>query len=511
MDQVMNVKKSRYSVFQHKMYLMLLASLLGLAGCGSSDDGGDTGHLQFYNASKNAPAVFLTIDEDLEEDDDDEVEITYAGVNYGYATSLKEVEDQSYFYELAWQDEDSQDRDDLELIFESQLTVTKDNIQFIVLSEDITTPHVEVYDIPVVDDDDDATDDLFNVRFLNMHPDSEGIDVYMSDANETFNEAILVGQYAYKGLSDNFKFDQDEYLFYITKAGTTEVLYQSSEVDYGYPSQYVMVVRENSGTGTSPYAIDRVSTSATTEYLDFNSQAQFKVYNAIQTHELIPDYQNSVDVYVDGDGEDEQADITDLAKGHFSDTIIRNHGDYSLDVLVAGTDEKLLKNHLLTLAENSNKSVFVYLEEKDVDHDGDGDVDEDGDGIVDEIEVTLHSLVVNNSVRESIYDHDISMVNLVDSDDFSLVNFYFVRSDETIETANYTKTVGYTAAESITLLNNTYQVFAVAEENSSDMIIATTELILNEDSNNLHMIIETDESSATGYALTIANQVTEAQ
>ena len=52
------------------------------------------------------------------------------------------------------------------------------------------------------------------------------------------------------------------------------------------------------------------------------------------------------------------------------------------------------------------------------DWDGDGDVDEDGDGQVDEIEITLNSLVVDNSQAESIYTHQINVINLIDHDAF---------------------------------------------------------------------------------------------
>lgn len=106
--------------------LALISFTLLLAGCGSSSDGDSgNGYLQFYNGSKNAPAVFLTIDENLNEDDEDEIEITYSAVEYGVATSAKEVADQHYYYELAWQNEDSNDREDLALISEGQLSVKK--------------------------------------------------------------------------------------------------------------------------------------------------------------------------------------------------------------------------------------------------------------------------------------------------------------------------------------------------------------------------------------------------
>ncbi|WDE10101.1 hypothetical protein [Thalassomonas haliotis] len=502
----MSLKPSIFSCVQPSK-LLLIASVITLVGCGSSDDNDssdDDAYVKLYNASKNAPAIFLTIDEDLDEDDDDEVEITYTGVEYGQSGGNKELEKNSYFYELAWQDEDSSDRDNLEIVAQGQLEIKNDAIQMIVLSDDITSPQVNIYDIEVIDDDNDVDDDLFNLRVLNMHPDSEGIDIYLSKSDETFNEAVLIGQYSYTMLSDNQKFEQDEYIFYIASAGSDEVLFQSDDIDYAYATQYVMVVRENTAAGQSPYVLDLVSNSSTTEYLDFNSEGQFRVYNAIIEHELIPNYQSSLDLYINGEGDEPV--LSDVPVGQLSETIVKDKGDYSLDVTVAGTDEAILSNHLLTLPESADKTVFLYLKEDDVDEDGDGDVDEDGDGQVDEVEVTINSLVVNNSNRESIYDHTITMVNLVDSDDFTSIKFYFVRNDETIDTATNKSTVGYTSTDTINLLNNTYQVFAVAQEDSSEIILTSFEFVLDESSTEQFMIIEIDENSPTGYKVEVVEQ-----
>ena len=487
--------------------VLLLASAIGLIGCGGSDDSSSVGYVKFYNSSKNAPEIILTIDEDLESDDDDDdgnFEVTFNGIEYTKALSNYEIDTDSYFYEMGWQDEDSADRDDLELVAEGQIAVTEDYIQLLVLTDDVTSPQVETYNIELLDDDEDEDDDLFNLRFLNLHPDSEGVDVYMSESDETFNEATLVGNYNYKQLSDNQKFDQDEYIFYITKSGTDEVLFTSDDIDYAYPSQYVMIVRENTGSGTSPYAIDRMSNSSIVEYLDTDSEAKFRAYNAIKTHELIPNYTGTFDIYVNG--VDDDAEISALERGTYSATQEMDKGDYSLDLLIPATSEPLLSNHLLGLAENTNKTVFFYLNEEDVDHDGDGDVDEDGDGIVDEIEVTIHSLVVDNSTRESIYDHQITMVNLVDNDDFNFVTFYFVRSDETIETALYNRNAVYTQPESLNLQNNTYQVFAIAEVDSSEIILSNFEMILDEDSDELFLVVEDDADSPTGYRIEMIKQ-----
>ncbi len=501
MDWNMNLDNSIFSCVKKSKFLIIL-SIVGLSGCGSDSDG--NGYVKFYNASKNAPEVFLTIDENIDDDDEDDFETTYSGVEYGKATSDKEISDGNYFYELGWQDEDSKQRDDLAIISEGELYVGKDAIQLIVLSENIEQPEVNIYDIDVIDDDDDIDDDLFNLRVLNMHPDEEGADIYISRSDETFNEAIMFGGFSNKELSENKKFDQDDYIFYITKSGSDEVLFQSEDINYSYPSQYVMVIRENFGSGSSPYILDLVTSSNTIEYTDFNAEAKFQVYNAITEHELLVDYKSSFDLFVGSS--DETPEISSLQIGEYSEGLTLPKGDYGIDLTVANSDVSILRSHLLTLPENTNKTVFFYLKEDDVDDDGDGDVDEDGDGEVDEVEITINSLVVENSNRASIYDHSIRMVNLVDDEDFTSVQFFFVRSDETVETALNKSTVQYTDSTSIILLNNTYQVFVVAKQDSSDIVLSNFELILDEQSKEQFFVLEADIDSPTGYKISRASQ-----
>ncbi|WP_074497289.1 hypothetical protein [Thalassotalea sp. PP2-459] len=505
---MLNCTKQRNEKFSYSTLMIFLLSsvVLIMAGCGSSDSSDNkVGYLKFYNSSTNAPSLFLTVDENLDEDEDDEVEITFSGTAYGTADTRRELPTGDYFYELAWQDEDSAARADLEMIFQDQISIEQDTIKFVVASGDISQPQVNVYDISLVDDEDDSTLSLFNLRVLNMHGSNQALDIYLSQTDETFNEATMIGSYSFQELSENQKFDQDQYVFYITHAGEDEVLFQSNNVSFLYPSQYVMVIRENIGNSDSPYIIDKVSSSYTETFLDYNAEAHFRVFNAIDQHELIADYNDAIDVEITGGNT--TSSLSSLERGTFSDEIVKENGDFSVKVTVSDSETILLNNHLLSLPENANKTLFLYLTEDNVDHDGDGDVDENGDGIVDEIEISINSLVVDNSVRESIYDHQLQLVNLVDSDDFGVVEFYFVRSDETIATAYYSSAVSYANAESIILRNNTYQVFAVAKHNSSEIVLANFELTLDENSDELFLIIEQDDTAASGYRVTTEEQL----
>ena len=145
-----------------------------------------------------------------------------------------------------------------------------------------------------------------------------------------------------------------------------------------------------------------------------------------------------------------------------------------------------------------------------MDEDGDGDIDEDGDGRIDEIEITVNSLVVDNSPNESIYSHQMTVINLIDQDeiidDFSSIKAYFVRSDEVIETADQSLTAIFANPSAVELLNNTYTVYIIGKLDSSELIIASTVLTLDEESKDKFILLEKDADSATGYKMIFANQ-----
>ena len=478
---------------------------LSLMACSSDEESG-TGLVKFYNASPNSPAVFMTIDDDLSSSETDDVEITVSGINYGSVTGSVELDKGEYFIELAWQDSDSYERDDLAVIYEDSVTTQSDSTTFVVLSEDIEAPRVFIYNIPDLSEDeleDDSDNDLFNLRLLNMASDSAtpSVDVYISKSNETFNEAELLTTVDYSDLSENLKLEQDDYTIYLTEPGKTEVLFTSEELSYSSATQYMLSIRNNLGTGESPFVLDWMTNSSIVyHYNDQDAQSQFRLYNGIETHEQLPDYQTNIDASLTG--LTEQFEINSLPYGGLSMTMTAPNGDYSVDIVSTEEQSQLQTNHLLTLPENIKRTLFLYLEEVAVDDDYDGNVDEDGDGIIDETEVHIRSLQVTNSLRESIYDHQITAINLIDNDDFSSITLYYVRSDEVIETAEYSQYTTFGSERTLTLLNNTYTVYAVAREGSSDVILATDTLTLDEDSGELMVVLDESDSSASGYAMT---------
>jgi hypothetical protein len=102
-----------------------------------------------------------------------------------------------------------------------------------------------------------------------------------------------------------------------------------------------------------------------------------------------------------------------------------------------------------------------------------------------------------------IYVHQVQAANL--SPDFFEIDLYFVRKDETIETAEYRLLgLGYADSRNLTLLSDYYQLLTVYDDNSDTAVVLDrTELIgLNEEANCI-ITIEKTQNSPTGYKISL--------
>lgn len=483
----MNFKQQRGSLTRLTQLVFAAIAITGLSACGSDDSDDTDGYIKLYNASPNAPAIFLTVDEDIDADPDDEVEITYSSVRFGEATTNKQIPSDTYTVELAWQEEDSTARADLTILSQEELRIAGESIHFIVFSGDVQSPDILQYDIPVIDDDEDDDLDLFNIRVLNITNEGETYDLYLSESDETFNEAQLIGAYSPQELSENHKFAQSQYVFYATLAGETDVVYQSSEVTFSFTTQYVLAMRDNTGVGSSPLVLDILSSTSTTNLPDDDSEARVRFFNGMQVSDLLPNYSGSVNIFANATST--EPEITQLLANQFSDSLDKDNGDFSVRIVDANTEERLFANQLLSLPENTYKTIFYYIQEEAVDEDGDGNVDENDDGIVDAYRAVLRTLESTNTEGSSIFEHQVKVVNLVESQDFSRISVYFVKSDEIISTADANPSVVFGNQQTLFLRNNTYQVFAVAEIDGTDIILTQDDLVLDESSEPLFLIL----------------------
>lgn len=182
--------------------------------------------------------------------------------------------------------------------------------------------------------------------------------------------------------------------------------------------------------------------------------------------------------------------ISSVAKGQFSNTVELSFGDYSLNITPTDNETQFAKNHFVSLAANSDKTVFLYLSEEE-------EEDDDNSNTEEEISLYVNTLSVKNSHRISLFDHQINVINLVD--DFSILDIYFVRSSETVSSADYHLKSTRANPQIINLPNNSYDVSILVKENVSELLLAFDQLSLSSDSRDLFMLIEEGEQSNSGY------------
>ena len=214
---------------------------------------------------------------------------------------------------------------------------------------------------------------------------------------------------------------------------------------------------------------------------------------------MLETFENSINIEINGLNDQQQ--ILDLAKGVMSETIELSAGDYSLDLLNSDSGETITSNHFVSLDANQDKTVFVYLSEEYEDSDNDSTTP-------DETKIYLNSLLVENSNRISLYDHQVNVINLVqDADEeFTSLEVYFVRTNETVSSAEYGLTSSHATPRTLVLPNNTYQVSVIAEIDQSERLLVLDSLTLDAESGDLFMLIEEDQENSEGYSIQFISQ-----
>jgi hypothetical protein len=254
-----------------------------------------------------------------------------------------------------------------------------------------------------------------------------------------------------------------------------------------------MVVRDNDGPGISPFIIDQTSNSkVSNSFAHSNSIAQFQVYNAVHQDDLLIGYNGIFDLHFNGIKN--SADISSLSNGYFSAPITSDFGDYSIDLTHPNSQDIFAKNHLLTLGPNTDKSVFFYLSKTTK-------TNSNGDDIT---SVHINSLVNDNNNNDGKLKHQLQLINFINN--FSAVRVYFVRNNETIDSTALSSSLSFAQSDKLSLLNNTYSVYVIGYQNNTDLILASAEIVVDEQSKNQYVILETDSLSASGYKITFLQQ-----
>lgn len=483
----MKVSPSKLSTPYFCMALSVL-SLLTLTGCNDSTGDSGAGYLIAYNASNNSPSVALNIEQDG-------VTTGYSNLAYGAVAGsyLLDAGDYNINFAISTNNEQTQ------TIYDESVALSGDEVSLIVLSGDIREPELIRYNFDY--EDPDTEDEIFNARFLNLVPSNDELTVYFVPSDQAFDEHDWSGQFSFNQLSEGYYFDTDYYRFYIANSNG-DLVYESEEIAMLYTNQQVFAIKTNpnfnaiDGTNTSPYLVDKITSSGgIVTYSSINSDAQVRAYNAMDLNALLPDYNGVINLHLDGISAAPL--FSSLARHDFSDVNRMQTGDYQMDITATSSQTKLTASQILSLPTNSDKTVFFYLTEVE-------EADDGNDDTAEEVELFVNTLITENNPVEGVYHHEIQLVNFVE--DHTSVTVYFVPANETISTTDY-KLVNYRAtANKIALPNDEYDIFVIAKEGQTDVLLAKHFLTLSIESKNQYLIIEQQDKDIDDFILTMFDQ-----
>jgi hypothetical protein len=442
----------------------LILSFLLLSACSSSDDDGDDtfadSYLQFYNGSANSAATLMA-----------EVDGNTLGTaTYGDASGLITAENgevELEFFRI--------DADDQEVTLE-EVTVDLKNGEkvLMILSGDYVSPTFTEHRYIRED-----LEDHFRLFATSVISESGNYDLYMSAAGEPFSAANSLGTVNYEQFdeltywdpdTDSDDFDEGEYILYLTEPGASEPFFESATISFAFDTEYVLALRTTSGAIQDEVVVDLIiNSSAVANYADEDASAQYRIYNSLDDSE-------SVSLSLAGnEGTSDDSTLSANTLGEFTEV---EFGDYRLTATI-GDDG--FNNRLVTLNQGESEAIILYRDEED----------------------NLNSISFEESNLPQVFDHQLQIVNLVP--DYFDIDFYFVRKDETIESAEYQIAgLDYEESRSITLPSDFYELIAVFDDsNDTQVLLDRTELLgINEEVNYIITVEKTDDSD-TGFKISV--------
>lgn len=440
------------------VFTLSLVSLLSGCGSSSSEETSDTytsSYIQFYNGSANSTTTYLTLT------DDDDSSAVLGSAAYTDATSLISYTADGYDLTLSRRNSEGDDVS----VYESNISLKQSHKQLLLLSGDYSSPELLTLDFLR----DDSLTDSFKLYVANLLAEDGAYDLYISGSDDSFDNATLVATVNYQQISEPLTFELGAYIVYLTKAGSNEVVFQSQSYNFNYLTEYVLVPRIASGPLQSNMAVDVINNTTTVTHLtDINAEAQFRVYNSI-------DSAVASDIYID-----DSVTLMSLATDTLSSYVQLDAADYRL----AALDEQgntIVKNALLTLNQGDSKAVVFYKDADDA----------------------TKSVVVSESNLPQIYDFVINVVNTIT--DYSKLSLYFVAPSETIDTTDYyISSVSSGAQTTITMPDGEYKIMLVyTDDNKNKTLLAQSELQAFVQGSNYLLIAETDNNSSSGYKISL--------
>ena len=441
-------------------FLTLAASVVTLGGCDSksSDKKSERKQatLQVYNASANSPSVSLQLDN----------KNVITGIPFGDISNNYATKQDNYQAKLLARNKSG----DIKPLIERSVGLDRENHQILVMAGDFDKPElIEFsYKVPKFDAKAKKEDKKMEFYVANFVANKTAYEVHLGLKGKAFEDATSYGRVDYGKFTTTQTGKVGSYVLYLTKPNSKDVLFQSLPIDMTHQNSYVLALRDNFGPATLKVAVDRLTTSTkVTSYADYKAVAEYRVYNGLTA---------DVDIVASVKGTKNTNIESTVAQGKVSDYHQVPFGDFKLTAKNA-QDEMLLNNLLLTLNQNESKSVLIYPAKDD----------------------KYAALTIEDQHRPRVNEHRLSIANIsLGNND---VDVYFVRNDETIESAKYKlKDIDFKEVDSIILPNGEYQINVVHGNKTKTLLYQSPALEL--DASNYLMVLQKDEKEPQGFKLT---------
>ncbi|ALS97250.1 DUF4397 domain-containing protein [Lacimicrobium alkaliphilum] len=443
---------------------LLVCCALLLPACGGSsgsdsDNSYPEAYVQLYNGSPNSASTSLYIDD-----------AALGKASYGNATGLYARDEEKTTLSLRRTDAS----DKVVEIMSQDINLSDGHKSLYLMLGDYKDPELIEHKFERAE-----LDDHFTLHAISAVADKE-YDLYVAEAGASLTDAHLMGSLIFgelfqaeywDGDSDSANWNLDDYVVYLTEPGKTEVVYESGTMAFNFETEYVMVIRSSTGASQNNLIVDLIiNTARVPSYKDIRAGAQYRFYNSL-------DAGIGLTATLKGNDIDRSADVAARELSAFSSV---KYGDYQISASSENA-QWAFNNRLLTLNQGESKTVVLYSNAQE----------------------QLSSLAFEDSDLPQVYEHELNMVNLVK--DFSNIDIYFVRQDETVETAEHKLlNLGFAESDDISLPSDYYEIIALYDDNSGNqtLLYRTQSLAIDEEVNYV-VSVEPDSSSASGYRIAL--------
>lgn len=428
-----------------------LFSLIALAACGGSsgdkeEEGFNQGYVQFYNGAANSANSSLTVNDQV------------AGTAiFGDASNLLNVEPGSYKYQI-------KNATSAALIKEADITLNKGDKTLLLMAGDAANPSI----LTLTHKREEKFDDEFRVFVANLSSNYDKVDIYTAAEADDFSKATLLESVSTKEITTTGKMlKRGKYKLFVTTAGSKTPFFEAAAFNFQYTTSYVMVVRDKLGPMVNQVSLDIVGNSTTVDALEHRlAKGQVRIYNSLDNQ------QGQIAI--------NNLPVANLVQDTLTDYIQLDKNDYSIAVLDQN-NQLLLNNVLLTINAGQSKSVMLFRDA--------------------EKKVGLVSFTEKNLPQ--IHEHEINVANLVP--DFKNLHFYFVRQNETIESAKFhVKALDFKKYATLVLPKDFYSISLVhVAENGTISLLDKTDTLQLDAGKNYILAAEPSTVAPSGFKITL--------